>query len=152
RDESASAIAHGQRALDLLPALDTSARASALVELGSARLLAGQLDAADGLLQEALALARQANARAGEGATLLRLARLERRRGRLRSAAMYLQMVLDATTELRVMSRTGAEYRLGAIKLEWNLIDEAEAHIERAIGLDERTTGRRLLGLWLWRV
>jgi LuxR family maltose regulon positive regulatory protein len=152
RDESASAIAHGLRALELLPAEDTSARASALVELGSARLLAGQLDEADNLLQEALALARQSNSKAEEWTTLLRLARLERRRGRLRSAATYLQMVLDATTELRVMSRTGAEYRLGALKLEWNQLDEAEAHVERAIGLDERATGRRLLGLWLWRV
>ncbi|HYW86712.1 MAG TPA: LuxR C-terminal-related transcriptional regulator, partial [Chloroflexota bacterium] len=152
RNESAAAVAHGQRAVELLPADDTSARASALVELGSAQLLAGQLDEADKLLQEALTLAKQANARAEEWTALLRLARLERRRGRLRSAAAYLQSVLDATTELRVMSRTGAEYRLGALKLEWNQLDEAEAHVERAIGLDDRTTGRRLLGLWLWRV
>jgi LuxR family maltose regulon positive regulatory protein len=152
RNDGASAIAYGQRAVELLPAEDASARASALVELGSARLLVGQLDEADKLLREALTLARQANARAEEWTTLLRLARLERRRGRLRSAATYLQMVLDATTELRVMSRTGAEYRLGALKLEWNQLDEAEAHVERAIGLDDRTTGRRLLGLWLWRV
>src|SRR5262249_4291877 len=55
-------------------------------------------------------------------------------------------------TDLRVMPRTAAEYRLGSLKYEWNLIDEASTHIERAIGLDERTTGRRLLGAWSWRV
>ena len=152
RDDSEAGIAHGQRALELLPADDISARASAVVELGSAWLLAGGLAEADTLLHDALNLSRQANAKAEEWTTLLRLARLDRRRGRLHSAATYLQTVLDATTDLRVMARTGAEYRIGALKLEWNQLDEAEAHIQRAIGLDERTTGRRLLGLWLWRV
>jgi len=60
RDDSATAIEHGERALQLLPAEDTSACASALVEPGSARLLAGQLDKADMLLHEGLTLARQA--------------------------------------------------------------------------------------------
>ncbi len=152
RDDSAAGIVYGQRALELLPADDISARASAMVELGSAWLLSGGLAEADSLLNDALGLSRQAGARAEEWTTLLRLARLDRRRGRLHSAATRLQKVLDATTDLRVMARTGAEYRMGALKLEWNQLDEAEAHVERAIGLDERTTGRRLLGLWLWRV
>ena len=152
RDDSPAAIAHGQRALELLPDGDISARASALVELGSGWLLAGALDTADKLLHDALSLSRQANANAEEWTTLLRLARLDRRRGRLHSAATHLQAVLDATTDLRVMARTGAEYRLGDLMLEWNQLDEAEAHVERAIGLDERTTARQLLGAWLWRV
>jgi LuxR family maltose regulon positive regulatory protein len=152
RDDGGTAIRYGQRALDLLPAADASARAGAMVELGSGWLLNGELDAAEPVLQDALVAARQANNKTEEWVTLVRLARLDIDRGRLHSAAARFQAILDATTDLRVMPRTAAEYRLGALKYEWNQLEAASLHVERAIGLDERTTGRRLLGSWLWRV
>jgi LuxR family maltose regulon positive regulatory protein len=152
RDDSAAAVAHGQRALELLPMEDDTARASALVELGSGWLLTGDLAAAEAALHEALSVARRAGARAEEWTTLVRLARLAIARGRLHGAATYFQAILAATADLRVMPRTIAEYRLGALKYEWDQLDEADGHVERAIGLDERTTGRRLLGAWLWGI
>jgi LuxR family maltose regulon positive regulatory protein len=152
RDDGAAAISYGQRALELLPTADASARASALVELGSGWLLNGELAAAEPILQDALVAARQATNKTEEWVTLLRFARLDIDRGRLHSAAVRFQAILDATTDLRVMPRTAAEYRLGSLKFEWNQLEAASVHVERAIGLDERTTGRRLLGSWLWRV
>jgi LuxR family maltose regulon positive regulatory protein len=95
RDDGAAAIGHGRRALDLLPAGDTSARASALVELGSGWILDGELDAAEPVLQDALTAARLANDRAEQWVALVRLARLDIDRGRLHPAATKFQEILD---------------------------------------------------------
>ncbi|MEO0325108.1 MAG: tetratricopeptide repeat protein [Myxococcota bacterium] len=137
---------------DLVAALDLAdgpARLALLLDRAELEQTAGALDAAEGTLRDAEALAAQASLEANRAEAL---ARLHRGKGLLAHARGALDAAWDdyaraqAIAEERQDHRTRGEMRqlLGTLRLQQGRLDEAESHLEEALAL-HRAHGLRAL-------
>lgn len=141
RPDVPKAILAAREALSLLPADNVQWRGICLIFVGLDEYLKGRLHVAKEELLNALALNRQVQNTYGTIDTLVLLGRVCTDLGELRQAAQYYETAL-AEIEQRPIERTQAELRkgrslagLGALALEWNEIEKAEACAEEAIKL-----------------
>jgi LuxR family maltose regulon positive regulatory protein len=132
RLEGERAQAWARRSLTLLPREDLAGRAGALAGLGRAQVTAGDLDAAERTLREAVDLARASGNLLDGAAAATCLAWLEAARGRLYEAAAQFRAVLSEAGEAPVLSRYEAACRLAPILVEWDELAEAERRLSDA--------------------
>jgi LuxR family maltose regulon positive regulatory protein len=138
--EAASALAHAQQALSLIPAHAIRARGVAALVAGHACLLLGQTAASDRWLSEALAAARAARHAAAGLSAINYLALLRSMQGRLREVAALYREAVRWVDETGAASYSGVErIGLGATLREQNQLAEAAELI--AAGLDRAEAG-----------
>lgn len=99
--EIAQACREYERALELMPAADTSPRAGVLHNLGYCRLLQGRLDEGYRLLYESLGILRRLGARRYQISPRLDLSFAHLESGRLRHATRQAQAALALAEEFR---------------------------------------------------
>ena len=118
------------------------ARALALVALGGARLQLGEPDLAEPLLRDGLALAMEAGLDQVQLTALSQLAVLDATLGRLHAAERMARRALDlaAAAGRDAVDLVWARLALAYVGYEWDRLDDAAYHLNRA--LDSAGTAR----------
>ena len=134
----AEAIALAQLALERLPQERAFLRGVAADTLGIAYLSAGELDAAQGALETAVALARQGGNTMMAVAALCNLAGMRVLRGQLRLAGANYRRALEwsiSSAGQRLPVAAKALLGLGELAREWNDLDAAARYLTDALAL-----------------
>ncbi|CAA9281548.1 MAG: Transcriptional activator of maltose regulon, MalT [uncultured Corynebacteriales bacterium] len=139
--ETERAVTLADAAVDLIGDTDPAAASAILLTKGRAESLGGRLPAAMATFREAMTRSRAA----GDGPTLLTaaggLGRTRCKGGRLHAAAATYEDGLRDAESLAggTLAAAGALHAgLGEVLHEWNRLDEAARHLERAVELGRR--------------
>ncbi len=132
-----------RRALVRLPAGDRMARGFATSLLGSVLRWAGDLETAEQISKEAIALRQAAGDHRVAADAFCDLAALQLVQGRLREAAATCQDALQSVAEPALAGRHAsvagfAHARMSAVLREWNELDAAVRHAREGIELAEQ--------------
>lgn len=140
RGELAASLDHARQAVERIPG-DSLFHSLATRVLSGVHLMAGDVEAAERLLEEDLAAGERAGDRLGRSASLRRLGSLALLRGELRRAKAHYERALDLSRDSSghlwpVAGRI--VIHLAEIALERNELDEADALRVQAADLLER--------------
>jgi LuxR family transcriptional regulator, maltose regulon positive regulatory protein len=147
--ELPQAFADARAALELLPEHDQEWRGPCLLQVAYETLLAGQVDAAHGLVLEARACCDAVlNIHASLAATFL-LGDICRQQGELRHAGQLYQAVFEASCKLEMGEplddRAGALLGLGSLDYEHNDLATAEQCATETLALGRKLCADELL-------
>ena len=136
RRDFSSAVALAQSALDQTPTTELHDRAVALLFLGQAHFYAGNTDAAEQALTNALDPGLASGHLTAYLNASHHLAQLRILQGRLHDAKAIYQQAMLALADREAPVRGGVEHAgLGDLKREWNELEAAAVEIEKGLEL-----------------
>jgi LuxR family transcriptional regulator, maltose regulon positive regulatory protein len=141
--KAAEAIAHAQAALEILPDSALASRASVLLPLGIAQMLAGDFQDADRTLADAIRANLAANNTATGLIALGLRSKVLEQVGRLQETAQLCRQIVQIAEAQGSVSQAlaGSGYvGLGMVLYEWNDLVGARLAVEKGIDLGQQWT------------
>ena len=142
RQDLPQTIALSRRALSLIPATAYDPRSALSLNLGMAYWQSGQLVAAQGAFSEAQEMAQEVQNHHIRLLAIGFLSIVQASQGRLHSAADLLHAALAGAAD--IPANALPHLVQGALLYEWNQLEEAGVHLQKAITLAQRSRNREL--------
>lgn len=141
-------VDRSRRALELLPKSSSNSRGIVAMNLGLAYWHMGRMRDAEGVLAEALEIARAADNHYAALTSLIFLGRVFAVRGELHRAEGMFQTAIQKGDEIPVNALAYAD--LAALHYEWNALEASAAYLQKAIMLSRRSLNDEFLaGCWM---
>lgn len=137
-ENGAQTMSHAQQTLALANGNDISLHASALVALGGAYLLMGQIAQARTALSEGYRLSQKSGNIVSMQLATMYLGKSYVVQGNLRAAYQAYQQMLAEIGELQAWYSADAHIQLAKIYREWNDIEAAHKHWKQALHIIEK--------------
>ena len=142
RQDLPQTIALSRHALSLIPAMAVDSRCALCLNLGMAYWQSGQIIEAEGAFSEAQEMAQQAQNHHVRLLAIGFLSMAQAAQGRLYKAADLLRAVLAGPEEFPAYALP--HLIQGALLYEWNQLEEAAVHLQKAIALAQHSGNSEL--------
>ena len=141
-------VEKSQRALSLLPKSSVDSRGIVALNLGIAYWHMGQMQAAEEVLAEALEAGQATGNHYAVLTALIFQGRVLAVRGQLRQSTEYFMRAIQQGGGMPINAL--AYMDLATLHYEWNELDVSDAHLQKAIGLCQRSQNYEfLVGCWM---
>ncbi|MGD8403409.1 MAG: LuxR C-terminal-related transcriptional regulator [Anaerolineales bacterium] len=136
-------VERSQQALKLLPKDSIDSRGIVAVNLGLAHWHMGQMQKADEVLAEALEAGQKTSNHYAALTALIFQGRVRAVRGQLHQAKEYFERAIQQGNDIPINAL--AYMDLATLYYEWNVLDESDMHLQKAIELCQRSQNYEFL-------